>query len=714
MVLAKLKSRSLLFNRRADCTKYGYDSIGQQTLRIDGRSLRTTYVFDAEGKITGWKYQDQTRATQVYDAVGQRTQIQDWTGRYTYSFDAVGRPLLASNSFAKRITYGYDAAGQRVRMREPDGGRFTYWYDGAGQNTRLLNPFLESTTFTYDVAGRRMMQKLANRVRASYSYDAADRLATLANVRADGTYVSRFDYAYDNTINKARVIEANGDRVTLNYDTIYQLRRERRSGANAYDTTYVYDNAQNRRLMISSGQRSTYACDAADQYIWLENSLQRTTFAYDANGNLLFSGGICAEQSSYTYDCDNRLIIIFSESTPICTFSYYSQNNQPVSRVHYGAASHTTYDDETAIASHTESNETELCTFAPRWPNYIISTHNAVSQLFSFDSNGTIRNCTDIIGDISGAFLSDSFGVVLTNSMTTSYKYKGAYSMIYVNDCSFRYRHLLYYPRLGRYSSLPYDIGGEPESFICKYCLSMNPITSYYPIDSYSSSYYPVMMQIPVPRQPEPRQPLPRQPRPDVPPLKIFRPDPLPPKIRLPLPTGNFIRDFTMLFLQLEFSAQECENYYKNVLSKGVLLIPQFIEQNYSKNCKKPPFLPLCPESDYSAINVCNNAIAFSCKNVLPPIACGPCVPWEAKWADCGNAPGYGTKCSLSPKPLNDNTDYNVSLTCCACCKVDQLTGLSSVGFSCKKPHWGSLKDGRAPGYPGCLDPIPSGGYEQG
>ena len=64
------------------------------------------------------------------------------------------------------------------------------------------------------------MQKLGNRVRASYSYDAADRVTTLANVRPDGTYVSRYDYAYDDTNNKTRVQEADGNRVTWTYDPL--------------------------------------------------------------------------------------------------------------------------------------------------------------------------------------------------------------------------------------------------------------------------------------------------------------------------------------------------------------------------------------------------------------------------------------------------------------------------------------------------------------
>jgi hypothetical protein len=36
--------------------------------------------------------------------------------------------------------------------------------------------------------------------------------------------------------------------VTWSYDNNYQLTRERRSGANAYDITYTYDPVGNRRV----------------------------------------------------------------------------------------------------------------------------------------------------------------------------------------------------------------------------------------------------------------------------------------------------------------------------------------------------------------------------------------------------------------------------------------------------------------------------------
>ena len=49
-------------------------------LRIDGRGLLTSYVYDAASRLTGQQYQDGTRATFTYDANSRRTVLSDWTG----------------------------------------------------------------------------------------------------------------------------------------------------------------------------------------------------------------------------------------------------------------------------------------------------------------------------------------------------------------------------------------------------------------------------------------------------------------------------------------------------------------------------------------------------------------------------------------------------------------------------------------------------------
>jgi YD repeat-containing protein len=137
----------------------------------------------------------------------------------------------------------------------------------------------------YDGADRRTVERLANGTRASFTYDAADRLTRLSNYKTGSTLLSDFQYSLDNADNRTRVIEASGDRVTWTYDDAYQLKSERRSGANAYFTTFTYDAVGNRLRQNATGSLTTYAYDAANQLQTSKVVAGTTTYTFDSNGN---------------------------------------------------------------------------------------------------------------------------------------------------------------------------------------------------------------------------------------------------------------------------------------------------------------------------------------------------------------------------------------------------------------------------------------------
>ena len=90
------------------------------------------------------------------------------------------------------------------------------------------------------------------------------------------TYHSRFD----NAGNRTAVQEANGDRVTWSYDEAYQLTREQRSGANAYDVTYSYDSVGNRLAQVEGSARTTYSYDIANELMTAVTGAYRNTYSY--------------------------------------------------------------------------------------------------------------------------------------------------------------------------------------------------------------------------------------------------------------------------------------------------------------------------------------------------------------------------------------------------------------------------------------------------
>ncbi|MFN6108658.1 MAG: hypothetical protein ACK5EA_29915, partial [Planctomycetaceae bacterium] len=66
------------------------DALGDQAGWVDARGHRTTFLYGADQHLTGGKYGDGTRATFVYESLGQRTRIDNQTSQYTTTYDELG------------------------------------------------------------------------------------------------------------------------------------------------------------------------------------------------------------------------------------------------------------------------------------------------------------------------------------------------------------------------------------------------------------------------------------------------------------------------------------------------------------------------------------------------------------------------------------------------------------------------------------------------
>ena len=216
-----------------------YDVIGRQISRSDARGVKVSYAYDAADRLIGRQYNNgDLPVTLSYDAVSNRTLMQDSTGRTTSSYDALNRLQAVTNPAGNTITYAYDSVGQRNWMIDPDGDRFTYAFDPAGRLQSLVNPQGDHTTFSYDAADRRMGMSLANATHTSNTYDNADRLVNVSSrLNSSGQVLLSSSYTYDNTINRTGMVEVRLVKsvmqtsiVTWSYDPTYQLIGEQRSG----------------------------------------------------------------------------------------------------------------------------------------------------------------------------------------------------------------------------------------------------------------------------------------------------------------------------------------------------------------------------------------------------------------------------------------------------------------------------------------------------
>jgi RHS repeat-associated protein len=379
------------------------------------------------------------------------------TGRTTSTYDTAGRLSTVTTPAGKRLSYSYDGVNHRTRLVEPGGGRFTYAWDNAGRIDHLTNPQVARTSWAYDAADRVISERLANGTRASYVYDAADRLMRLANIAAAGTTISSFAYLYDLTANRTRVIEANGDRVTWSYDSIYQLTRELRSGVNSYAVTYSYDPAGNRLTMRDGGTPTTYAYDVANELSTAKNPTGPTTYAYDANGNQTKQTSPGPLRTTWTWDYENQLTTVLL-STGIRNTFMYNGDGQKIQRQASSGTKKLIWDCRNILLETDQNNVTQVvCTLEP------VTFGNLISQLIGgsaayllFDALGSTDRLTDGAGNITDSYVYKAFGslAATTGTTTNPYKYIGRQGYYYDSDLSsYAVRARQYDPALGRFTS---------------------------------------------------------------------------------------------------------------------------------------------------------------------------------------------------------------------------------------------------------------------
>jgi RHS repeat-associated protein len=394
--------------------------------------------------------------TYILDAAGQRTALVDWTGRTSSTFDYDGRLTLAVNPAGKRISYSLDAATQRTLMFEPGGGRFSYLWDAAGQGRALVNPEGQRTTWNRDAAGRVTSHLLANTVRASYSLDADDRLTRLVNITSGGTTISAFAYTLDKVGNRLGVVEANGDRVTWNYDKTYQLTHEQRSGANGYNTTYNYDLAGNRRLMIDSEARTTYTANAGNRLVTAKAVSGTTSFSFDRNGNMILTNAAGA-RTTYAWDIANRPTQVVLTTGVRNTFVYNGDGKRVQKQDSTGTMKQI-WDLENMLEETDGNNVTQVVyTLAlAQFGELISQRRGGATNFFVFDALGSTDRLTTINAAVTDSYIYKAFGITIPILMPTvnPYRFVGREGYYLDTDLStYALRARIYDPETGRFLS---------------------------------------------------------------------------------------------------------------------------------------------------------------------------------------------------------------------------------------------------------------------
>ncbi|GEM_PF-6606724 len=249
-----------------------YDEFGNPKTRLDGNGVTTTYTYDKLHRLKETIYPTY-RITRTYDENGNLKTIVDPTTNESYDYDRFNRLIRTTDHILNRsLEYNYDAYDNRKQLRVYRSSNLEqtldYRYDVAGQIDTIAQG---ANIFDYDFNPDGTRRKLTrpNSTFTDYLYDTGKRLTDLNNKKQDSFLISGFHYTPDVMGNRTAV-EVSWDglpRYTVNYqyDELYRLKDEARTGDNPYSYSFTYDLAGNRRTQTRNGVQTVYGYDDANQ-----------------------------------------------------------------------------------------------------------------------------------------------------------------------------------------------------------------------------------------------------------------------------------------------------------------------------------------------------------------------------------------------------------------------------------------------------------------
>ena len=402
---------------------FGYDAIGNPTRITNFNSVIITNQFDALNRLTNKASINGYKITFAYSPTGQRTNMTDASGTTSYTYDSRDR-LLTKTTPQGTLTYTYDGFGNQVTVQSStaSGVSVTYGYDALNRLTNVLDRFTNSTIYGFDAVGNLQTAQLPNNLTNTYAYDSLNHLTNLVAKSTNGT-VASFAYKLAPAGNRTNLVETvNGTSRTnaWGYDPLYRLTNEIITASIGGTVSYKYDvvgNRTNRTSSVAGVTNQTFVFNSNDQ---------PTNDLFDANGNTRTNSG-----NTFAYDVENRMTNAVVSGTNIVIV--YDGDGNRVRKVVGTTTNLYLVDDrnptgyaqvlEEKTISGGTTNLVRLYTYGLD----LISQKDTATAFYGYDGNGNTRYLTATNAAVTDTYVYDAFGVVITNTGTTTnfYRYSG-------------------------------------------------------------------------------------------------------------------------------------------------------------------------------------------------------------------------------------------------------------------------------------------------
>ncbi len=346
-----------------------YDDVNGRTIvadLVEGRQLKTTYTYDARGRITRLENPLGHVRTFTWDAQDNPIRITDERGNSTtYTYNPQGKLLTATDALLQTTTFTYDpifnllasitdargdttrfeydAHGNMVKMTTPSGGIHTFTYNAQGLVTGETNPLGQTFAYGYDAYGYRAVMTDTLGYVTHLTHDRQGNLLNITDPNGNNTALT-----YDALGRPVATFDGLGQQTTFTYDAGGNLTGTTDPQGNTYRyvydaagrlcqvidplgnvTTYTYNERGNLlSIRDALGRLTTFDYDALGRRIRMTDPLgHTTTYAYDAAHNLTRRTDANGQVTTYTYDAANRLIAVDYPGANDVSYTYDQVGN---------------------------------------------------------------------------------------------------------------------------------------------------------------------------------------------------------------------------------------------------------------------------------------------------------------------------------------------------------------------------------------------------
>lgn len=447
---------------------FAYDPNGNQIVNVDGEGDSTVYTYDSRNREILRRFTNSGHIVQTrYTDDGKPDTVIDYNGMTNYRYDNRNRQVSVTNPDGTFIRSWYDAQGNRVAVKTPFDS-ITYSYDQLNRLVKVMDQSGNTTNYFYNAVGNRDSIHNGNGTSSSYRYDNLNRLINVSNYNKNGL-ISSYAYSLNNAGIRTAVIEADGSRVDYGYDNLYRLTGETRTGTHPFVTTYTYDNVGNRLRCIKDGVVTNYGYNSRDQLETETNGTTTIYYTYDLAGRLV-SKTDASGVTTYRWVDNDRLENVNGSGLSI---EYrYDPNGQMISKVTAGEIRKFLIDYQLPygqVVAEIDGNGDYVAKYVYGIDRISMDRKNEI-YTYSTDGQGSIRQLTNLSGDVTDKYYYTAFGEKIAETGTTENKFMYLGEQWDENVKVYYNRARWYNPENGRFTSVdPYGGNASAPTSLHKY-----------------------------------------------------------------------------------------------------------------------------------------------------------------------------------------------------------------------------------------------------